>query len=1796
MRKLFTLFLVTLTLVGVVRAGDGTEENPYTIAEAIALSTGSDLFWAQGYIVAGRYGELPATNDYGISIADDASETDVNNCLQLKLESDGGRSGWGMSTNPDVAGKIIKFKGYRDTYGNYPSFEGVAFETISEVSEELVISYETQVSSANNDAEEGSDGGMYFDSSDLELVEDGSDVQTVGIRFTDIMIPQGSTIKSAYLQFTVDETSSATTNVVIKADSSDNSAAFEDVSFNISSRLMTENSVSWDIAAWATEGEAGDDQKSPDVASVVQSIISLQDWEAGNALSFVLTGSGSRIAESYDGDASAAPQLIVEFTSDDLAPYVAEDIEDQNIIEGWNFSYYIGKNFADFNDELSFTAELVSGEALPAWLSLSTAGTFSGTSTEVQMLAIKVTATGGGEEVSDIFNLGVRPNSNPFLTQVSTIQLGTEFDSGAAEISAFDPTTDQLFVCNAEANAVDVVSISADGSLAKVGSIDISAYGNVNSVAVKNGKLAAAIENDNKQNAGIVAVYNTADYSTVAFTATVGALPDMVTFNEDGTKIVVANEGEPSSDYTNDPEGSISIVDVATEVVTTLGFDAYDKETLISQGIRIFGPDATVSKDMEPEYITVKGDSAYVTCQENNAVVVVDLVNMEIDNIYPLGYKDHSLAGNGIDASNKADYIDIQSWPIYGIYMPDAIASYRVAGTTYVVTANEGDAREYIYEVGEEEVEAYIEEADFGDLKLDATVFPNADELQSKYNLGKLTVTTALADTNAEGEYQTVYSFGARSFSIWNAETGAQVYDSGDDFEQITAAMFPENFNCADDDYSAKDRSDNKGPEPEAVALGVVDGKTYAFIGLERMGGIMVYDITDPAAPEFVEYTNNRDFSVNPEDDFLVAGDNGPEGLLFIDAEDSPSNQSLIVVSNEVSGTVTVYSAGEAVAPYTLAVFHNNDGESDLLEEDITLADGTTTTGGSVAQFKTVLDTERARVDALGYASIMLSSGDNFLAGKEFNASKQNGVFYDAMALDALDYDAICLGNHDFDFGPGTLTDFINAYETNKAPYLSSNINFGPEERLDSLVSQKRIVPYTIVEKNGEQIGVIGLTTDKLKSISSPGLVEVSAALADTVNAYVDTLEAKGINKIILISHLQDIDEELSLIQQVSGVDIVIAGGGDELLANSEDLAVFGEEIYGSYPLVQSDAADQDVYVVTTQGNYRYLGNLVVDFDADGVITKVYDSNPILVAGVSGDATLESTVVDPVEANIAALTTHVIATSDVALDYIKTNVRMVETNGGNLVADAMLWQAQQNYVAQGLTTMPNVAIVNGGGLRAAVTYDAGDFTEVYTFDVCAFDNNIAVMQALSAEAFKAVMENAVSNAENADGRFAQVAGFSFTYNILAEAGSRVLEITLDDGTKIVENGELVSGAPTVEFVTNDFTFGGGDDYPFAAYGYTDYVKIGATYQEAFYNYIVDGLSGSITATDYPEGGEGRITQVKEPMLVDLTFTDGFASIDAWTAYSVVGDQVWTVDATTFADTTTAYMNGYENGYNDNEDWLISPAFNVADMEYIVMKYSSYSKYSGGTFAVKYSNDYVGYDSPAEATWSDVPEATLAEGGSRVWTSSYGVIENSHDTVYVAFVYTSSTTSCGNLYLDSVAVFAPAIAVTSHSEGETVTTENIEVTYSLANFTLGVDGKLVYALDGGSEEVLTSLANISLSSLTNGTHSLLLKLVDMEDNELISKTFTFTIDVDNAATDFAAANFNVYPNPAKTQVSIEAASEISEVVIYNVAGKVLASYVGAGTQMQLNVSELNKGIYILSVQSSATTHVTRLVIE
>ncbi|MFK7742746.1 MAG: choice-of-anchor I family protein [Planctomycetota bacterium] len=488
-------------------------------------------------------------------------------------------------------------------------------------------------------------------------------------------------------------------------------------------------------------------------------------------------------------------------------------------------------------------------------------------------------------------------------SHLSTVQSS----NAAGEIVGFDPASGRYFVTNPESMALDVFVASPTGDLSYVASVPLA--GGPNSVAVHSGLVAVAVEGATKQDLGVVQFFDAATLAASGASVTVGALPDMVIFTPSGDKVLTANEGE-ADEATGlvNPEGSISIVDVASRTALTASFAPWNsqKAALQAAGVRLSNVNGiTLAQDVEPEYLAIDaaGTTAFVTLQENNALAEVDIATATVTAIRALGEKDHGLPGNQLDPSNQ-DGIDgnLQSFPVRGLYMPDALASFSVGGVSYLATANEGDGRDDYAGFADETRGADLESSfdlDTEDATPETGLYTSA-QLNDPAVLGRLKFATsdydiARGDTDSDGDVDQLYSFGARSFSIWN-EAGTLVFDSGDAFERemLARGLWEEG------------RSDDKGPEPESIAFGVVDGTPLLFIGLERTDAVVIYSVSNPAAPVLVDVID-------------VASESGvgaaaPEGLKFIPASDSGLGRALLAVVSESDGALSLFAIDSGAA------------------------------------------------------------------------------------------------------------------------------------------------------------------------------------------------------------------------------------------------------------------------------------------------------------------------------------------------------------------------------------------------------------------------------------------------------------------------------------------------------------------------------------------------------------------------------------------------------------------------------------------------------------------------------------------------------------------------------------------------------------------------------------------------------------------------------------------------------------------------------------------------------------------
>ena len=566
-----------------------------------------------------------------------------------------------------------------------------------------------------------------------------------------------------------------------------------------------------------------------------------------------------------------------------------------------------------------------------------------------------------------------------------------------------------------------------------------------------------------------------------------------------------------------------------------------------------------------------------------------------------------------------------------------------------------------------------------------------------------------------------------------------------------------------------------------------------------------------------------------------------------------------------------------ANAQFSFTLFHNSDGESALIN-----APGQVNYGG-VARFASKLNQLRT---ATAGPKLTLNAGDMFLAGPQLDATLSNPAapFYDALALNTMGYDTMTLGNHEFDFGPAVTRRYINQF-TGNPRFLSANLNFSAEPQLAPLTiaPNPRLFKSTVVNVGGQDVGVIGAIYEQVATITTLGGV-TAGPVVSAVQTEINLLRSSGVNKIVLASHLQSITEELSLIPLLDGIDVVIAGGGEELMSAAGTLLVPGDSrpgtiagIANQYPFIRTDSTGKNVALVSTAGKYKYIGQLAVDFNAAGEL-QTASGAPVRVAalstvadGVNPDSAIQSSVVDPVQAHVIGLANQRFARTEVGLDGRRSAIRSVETNLGNLVADSIRWQAAKSLSDAGLPTPTRiVGLQNGGGIRndnilPAATAPGDNFSRLDTFSINAFTNFVSIAQNVSPTKLKQIIEHSIASNQTSPGQFGQWSGVSFAYDPSLAPSSRVLKITLEDGTVIFDAtaGGFQAGAPSVALASIDFLFTGGDNYPLTDLSFN---RFGITYRDALENYIdstgifggLAALSGLVDTSRYaPLGADNR---------------------------------------------------------------------------------------------------------------------------------------------------------------------------------------------------------------------------------------------------------------------------------------------------------------------------------------------------
>lgn len=1005
------------------------------------------------------------------------------------------------------------------------------------------------------------------------------------------------------------------------------------------------------------------------------------------------------------------------------------------------------------------------------------------------------------------------------LRPLGTYETGV-FDQSAAEI--VHAYKNRLFVVNAQAGSVEVLDNRNPAAPTKL--YDITGTGVANSLAVRaDGLGVIALEATGKTAPGRLVFFDAdAAEATVLGEVTVGALPDMVTITDDGTAAVVANEGEPADDFSTDPEGSVGIVALpagkaapSQSAVRTAGFSAFEEggSKSLDPAVRVFGPDVAapdqgdtplaanrVSRNLEPEYVALAGGTAYVTLQEANALAVVDLASAEVTGIRPLGFKDYGV--ETLDASDRdpedAPTFTEKSHPgLFGMYMPDGIQAFEAEGETYLVTANEGDGREW----GDYNDTARVKDLGDDGLAPVCDDSPLAGSLDDA-DLGRLNVATDMGLNDDGTCYSELYTFGGRGFSVWNT-AGEQVFDSGADFERITHEANPDFFNSNHSESNLEGRSDDKGPEPESLAIGQVDGRTYAFIGLERVGGVMTYDITDPEDATYAGYVNNRDFSVSVEDELTgddtadrellsSAGDLGPEGVEFIPAASSPTGRPLVAVGNEVSGTTTVF-----------AVDNPNVKDIDILAlNDFhgRLEAGSQGEAGAAVIAGTVKAKEAANPNTL-----FVSAGDNIGASTFTSLIQDDSPTIDTLLDAGLDVSAV--GNHEFDRGFADLTDRVLPEYGGGQYGLGANVyKKGTKEPV--------LDEYAVEDVDGVRVAFIGTVTPDTATMVDP------AGIADL--EFGDQLEAA--NRVADEITAQDLADVIVLLTH-SG-----AATSDDCTALAADQAGFGDLAVNASPEIdaivsahthQTYACDVPVAgtdrtrpVIQASEYGKAMGQLSLRWDTrTESLASVSGTTFPLAGAFAPDAAIEAKVAEYVaQADVIGAK----PVGEISGDILRGGTpsgadRGVESSMGNWVADVYLWATSQNPAYPGTTAQ--IALMNPGGLRADLLKgDDGVVTYKEAALVQPFANTLVTVT-LTGEQLRGILnEQWKATGDRPKLHLGVSDGFAYTYTQDA-ANPRVGSVV-----SMSYQGRPIGDADTFTVVTNSFLANGGDGFPTFAAG------------------------------------------------------------------------------------------------------------------------------------------------------------------------------------------------------------------------------------------------------------------------------------------------------------------------------------------------------------------------------------------
>lgn len=524
-----------------------------------------------------------------------------------------------------------------------------------------------------------------------------------------------------------------------------------------------------------------------------------------------------------------------------------------------------------------------------------------------------------------------------------------------------------------------------------------------------------------------------------------------------------------------------------------------------------------------------------------------------------------------------------------------------------------------------------------------------------------------------------------------------------------------------------------------------------------------------------------------------------------------------------LSTSALALTAVPSFADYTLNILHINDWHSRI--EPINAFDSTCSAEddeagkcfGGAARLVTAVRDRRAALE--GENVLFLNAGDNF-QGSLFYTTYKGTV--EAEFLNLMETDAMVVGNHEFDDGEDGLAAFL---EVVQFPVLGSNVKASEASALGD-----RVREYVILEQGGERIGIVGAVANDTAELSSPGEHVSIIEDVEGITAAVQAVQAEGVNKIIALTHV-GYPRDLEAIARIPGVDVVVGGHTNTLLSNT----VEGAE--GPYPTMVDNPDGYQVPVVQAASYSKYLGELKVVFDDNGVVKEATGDVHLIDASVAKDEAVVARVQE-LAGPIEELKGRVVAETMAPIDGSRENCRARECEMGNLVADAMLARTKDQGV--------QFAITNGGGLRASI--DGGEVTMGEVLEVLPFQNTLATFRLKGADVV-ASLESGVSQIEEGAGRFPQVSGLRFTFDASAEPGSRISDVQVQSG----DGWEPIDPDAVYTIATNNFMRTGGDGYSLFAENATDAYDYGPGLEQVLADYLAAN-------SPYQPYTDGRITE------------------------------------------------------------------------------------------------------------------------------------------------------------------------------------------------------------------------------------------------------------------------------------------------------------------------------------------------